>query len=340
MDMLPSSFQRELADATAEFCQQQAPLIAIRRRRDDTTPVESETWLAGAELGFIGLSVPEYVGGHGQRLDDHAMVFRELGRSLLPGPLVATVVATQLAAVAGSNDLAQEFIAGEQRAGFILPRGPEVSEDRMSGQLTLLDAAEADWALACDESGAGLVRTSDLASLTAVSCVDPGSRIANAIADGAPVHCWNTEPAPFLRTGMTLAAAQLVGMAEAALAMTVEYAKTRVQFGEPIGVNQAVKHSCAEMAVAAEAALQQTMFAAISLAEDRHDADFHCRAAKFLAGRAAIDNAGAGIQLHGGMGFTYEHDMHLFLSRAHVLDLILGRGREQLPVILELAAVD
>ena len=142
--------------------------------------------------------------------------------------------------------------------------------------------------------------------------------------------------APVFHSAMVLLAAQLVGIAEASLAMACEFAKTRVQFGKPIGVNQAVKHCCADMAVAAESALQQTMFAAICINDSRADAEFQTRTAKFIAGRSAIDNASAGIQLHGGMGFTWEHDIHLYLERARVLDLLLGSRTEQLTELLRL----
>jgi alkylation response protein AidB-like acyl-CoA dehydrogenase len=340
MDMLPSAFQLELAEATADFCQQQDPVAIIRTRRGDDSPIEAKTWRAGAELGFIGLSASESLGGQGQGISDHALVCRELGRALLPGPWVATMIATQVAAAAGHNDLARAFIAGDDRAGFVLSRGNEVVDERVRGELTLVDAADAGWMLLCDESGVGLIRTSELACLKPVSCIDPGSRLHSAVADNIEVHCWSSQAAQTLHAANCLAAAQLVGIAEAAMARAVEYASTRIQFGKPIGVNQAIKHRCADMAVATEAALQQTLFASVSVDERRNDVEFHCRAAKFLAGRAAIDNAGAGIQIHGGMGFTYEHDMHLFLSKAHVLDLVMGRGREQLPRILALPAVD
>lgn len=339
MDMLPSSFQHELAEATAQFCAEHAPPSAIRDRdRDDeASALAPKVWLAAADLGFIGLSVPAEAGGHAQGLADHAMVFRELGRSLIPGPFVASVVATQLAVSGGEHELASQFVEGHELAGFALPRGGDLTAEHLSGRVTLVDAPNSGYIVAYNNIGAGLVRVSDLTDAKRLPCIDPGSRLVAATADCAPVACWTLHnDAPVLWSGITLAAAQLVGIAEACLDMTAEYAKTRVQFGQPIGVNQAVKHTCADMAVASDAALQQTLFAAICIVECRSDAQFHSRTAKFIAGRAAINNAGAGIQLHGGMGFTYEHDIHLYLARARVLDVLLGSGVEHLPSVLSL----
>jgi alkylation response protein AidB-like acyl-CoA dehydrogenase len=107
-----------------------------------------------------------------------------------------------------------------------------------------------------------------------------------------------------------------------------------VQFGRPIGVNQAIKHRCADMAVAAEAALSQTLFGAVALTAGRADREFQVLAGKIIASRAAIDGAAANIQIHGGMGFTYEHDAHLYLKRAHVLDLLFGRRADDLAALL------
>jgi alkylation response protein AidB-like acyl-CoA dehydrogenase len=134
-----------------------------------------------------------------------------------------------------------------------------------------------------------------------------------------------------------LTAAFLTGLAAAAAAAATEHAKTRVQFGKPIGVNQAIKHSCVDMAVAAEAAQAQTLFAAIALDTCRSDALLQILSAATVAGSAAVDNAAAGIQVFGGMGYTFENDMHLFLKRAHVLRHLFSEPGE---VLAELLAQD
>jgi alkylation response protein AidB-like acyl-CoA dehydrogenase len=133
---------------------------------------------------------------------------------------------------------------------------------------------------------------------------------------------------------VALSAAFLTGLASAVTEQATEYAKTRIQFGKPIGVHQAIKHACVNMAVAAEAAWEQTLFAAISLHSGRADAEFQVLAAKAVAGHAAVDNSEGTIQVHGGMGYTYEHDVHLYLKRAHVLEHFFGSPREHLSGLL------
>jgi alkylation response protein AidB-like acyl-CoA dehydrogenase len=126
-------------------------------------------------------------------------------------------------------------------------------------------------------------------------------------------------------------------LAAAAAASATEHAKTRVQFGKPIGVHQAIKHACVNMEIAAEAAQAQTFFAAIALAGGRADALLQVLSAVTVAGSAAVDNAAAGIHVFGGMGYTFENDMHLYLKRAHVFRHLFG---EPTDVLAELLAQD
>jgi alkylation response protein AidB-like acyl-CoA dehydrogenase len=119
-------------------------------------------------------------------------------------------------------------------------------------------------------------------------------------------------------------AAALAGMAAAVLEMSVAYAGMREQFGRPIGSFQAVKHHCANMAIAARCARDQTTFAAVALDEGRADAQMQVECAFYVAGSAALENAGKNIQIHGGMGFSDEADPHLFLKRAQLLITIAG----------------
>jgi alkylation response protein AidB-like acyl-CoA dehydrogenase len=339
MDLLPSADQLSLVALAAEFFREQVPVNAIRERRHDTCALAPKAWSAGAELGLLGLSAPESVGGSGQGLDDEALLFRELGRALVPGPLLASVLGARLAALSGSTELARSIVEGRVPiAVLLLGVGNDtarLTSTSLSGRVRLLDADGAGYVLAVGDDGAGLLETAELTDREPEPCIDPGSRLATASVVDVPVRCW--VPAsrdPVSLRGAVLAAAQLVGIAEAARDLATEHARNRVQFGRPIGVNQAIKHRCADMAVAAEAALQQTMFAALALQAGRPDAEFQVRSAKVVAGRAAIGNAGEGIQVHGGMGYTYEHDMHLYLKRAHVLDQLFGSRTAHLGHVL------
>jgi alkylation response protein AidB-like acyl-CoA dehydrogenase len=343
VDLLPSTDQLELVAAAAEFFAEQVPVHAIRDRRDDPSAIAPKVWAAGADLGLLGLSAPANVGGSGRPLEDEALLFRELGRALVPGPFLPSVLGARAAALAGRGDLARFVVEGHSTVGASLLRGGAGTAGitaapgarTLNGPLRLVDAAGAEHILVVDDAGAGLVETAALSDVTAVESIDPGSRLATATADGVPVTCWvPAEQDPVRLRGLVLAAAQLVGIAEAVRDLSTSYAGTRVQFGRPIGVNQAIKHRCADMAVAAEAALQQTVFAAVSLGSGRPDAEFQVLAAKVIAGRAAIRNAAEGIQVHGGMGYTYEHDAHLFLKRAHVVDLVMGSSVDHLAPLL------
>jgi alkylation response protein AidB-like acyl-CoA dehydrogenase len=340
VDLLPSADQLELVGLAAEFFTEQLPISRIRERRDEPTATTRKLWSAAAELGLLGVSATEDVGGLGLELDDEVLLFRELGRRLVPGPFVASVLGARLAARTGRLDLARAIVTGETVVGLAQRRdGPPTEGSSLAGRFDLFDAPETDYLLVVDDSGAGLVETKTLSDIQRIECVDPGTRLDSARAEGVPVLCWVPVNDESVRQrGLVLASAVLVGIAEAVRDMSVEHARTRVQFGRPIGVNQAIKHVCADMAVAAEAALEQTLFAAISLRSGRPDAEFQVLAATVVAGRAATDNAAAGIQVHGGMGYTDEHDAHLFLKRALVLEQFFGTGRDRLGRLLTAGA--
>jgi alkylation response protein AidB-like acyl-CoA dehydrogenase len=340
VDLLPSPDQLELVSLASEFFAEQTPIAAIRERRDEPGAITRKLWSAAAELGLLGVSAAEAIGGLGLDLDDEVLLFRELGRRLVPGPFVASVLGARLAARTGQPDLARAIVAGDVMAGLAQRRdGPPGDGHSLTGRFDLFDAPETGYLLLVDASGAGLLEVAALRDIRPLDCIDPGTRLATARADGVRPVCWvPAADEPIRLRGAVLASAILVGIAEAVRDASVEHAKNRVQFGRPIGVNQAIKHACVDMAVAAEAALEQTLFAAISLRSGRPDAEFQVLAANVVAGRAAIDNAAAGIQVHGGMGYTDEHHAHLYLKRAHVLDQFFGTSRDSLGALLAAAA--
>jgi alkylation response protein AidB-like acyl-CoA dehydrogenase len=340
VDLLPSPDQLELVGVASEFFADQMPIGRIRERRHEPAAITRKLWSAAAELGLLGVSAAEDVGGLGLGLDDEALLFREMGRRLVPGPFLASVLGAWLAARTGQEDLARAIVAGDVMVGLAQRRDGQPGDGRsLTGQFDLFDATETDYLLFTDPAGAGLLETASLRDVGPVDCIDPGTRLATGRAEDASLVSWLPAGDELVRLrGLVLASAILVGIAEAARDASVEHAKTRVQFGRPIGVNQAIKHACVDMAVAAEAALEQTLFAAISLGSGRPDAEFQVLAANVVAGRAAIGNAAAGIQVHGGMGYTDEHNAHLFLKRAHVLDQFFGTSRDSLGGLLAAGA--
>jgi len=154
--------------------------------------------------------------------------------------------------------------------------------------------------------------------------IDPTRRLGDVRFSGIAAPPLAGDAATLRTLATLLAAAEAVGVAERTLEDSVEYAKVRQQFGRPIGSFQAVKHRCADMAVRAEVARSLTTFAAVALAEGEETAPRHVAAAKVLASDAALANAADNIQNHGGMGFTWEADAHIYLKRAWLLEHALG----------------
>jgi alkylation response protein AidB-like acyl-CoA dehydrogenase len=337
VDLLPSQEQLELTRLAAEFFADQLPVSGIRERRAEPAAITRATWAAAAEIGLFGVSAAEDLGGLGLGLDDEVLLFCELGRQLVPGPFIASVLGARLAGLGGDAGLARKIVAGDAVVGLAQRRSGRdlAAGGPLTGQFDLFDAVDADYLLVVEPSGAGLIEKAAIGGIETVDCIDPGTRLATVTADGAPVACWvPAEVEPLRLRGLALASAVLVGISQAVTELSVEHAKNRVQFGRPIGVNQAIKHACVDMAVAAEAALEQTLFGAICLRSGRDDAEFQVMAAKVVSGRAAVGNAAHCIQVHGGMGYTDEHNAHLYLKRAHVLDQFFGSSRESLAGVL------
>jgi alkylation response protein AidB-like acyl-CoA dehydrogenase len=282
--------------------------------------VDSAVWRECAELGWFALGLPERLGGSGGVLADEVLVLREVGRALAPGPFVATVLGARVAAFAGQDQLAGEIASGATRVALALPDGATASTSGLSGALWLVDASDADYALATTPDLGMLVAVTDLRDTVAEPCIDDGTRLATARADAVPAVALVTAATdPVYRRGLVLSAAMQVGIAEGSRDLAVEHAKSRVQFDRPIGSNQAVKHPCADMALRCEAGWAQTIVAALSRDEGRADADVQSDIAWIVATDAAERNAAAALQIHGGMGFTFESDVNLYLKRSHVL---------------------
>jgi alkylation response protein AidB-like acyl-CoA dehydrogenase len=171
----------------------------------------------------------------------------------------------------------------------------------------------------------GLRERTEFTAITAVDSLDEAVLLERAVASNSAPYAWvSAERSPLPRRAALLICAQLVGVAEAAKDNAVAYAKTREQFGQPIGAFQALKHECAEMAVQCEAAYAQTFFAGLAQNSGLGDCAFECAVASLLTTEAALSNARANIQIHGGIGFTSECDAHRYLKRAHLLSQLGG----------------
>jgi alkylation response protein AidB-like acyl-CoA dehydrogenase len=299
--------------------------------------VPEALWQECAELGLLTLGLDEESGGSGRSLDDEALLFIELGKRLAPGPFLACTLAARVAAGCGDVELAERIGAGRTRVALAVLRGDGGAQP-LKGTFDLFEPAGAGYALVVARSGSALFEIDSFGRLTPVVAADPGTRMASATVESAePLHWLPAEDEWIWARATVLAAAYLTGLATAAAAAATEHAKTRQQFGKPIGVHQAIKHTCVDMEIAAEAAQAQTFFAAIALADGRADALLQVLSAATVAGSAAVDNAAAGIQVFGGMGYTFENDMHLYLKRALVFRHLFG---EPTDVLAELLAQD
>jgi len=309
MNLAPSEFQTELAATARRWLDRELPLPRMRERAADDRLPDDAAWRGGADLGWLGLGLPAQYGGLGLGAAEEVMVFRELGRTLAPGPFLASVLGGHAAATAGERDLAAAIVAGRRRVGAIV--GERV-----------LDARPGDLALSLDAAGGGLAELVETEPLDALDPLVPVARVVRStplLRVAAP---------GLLARGHVLVAAQLLGIIDAVRDMSVAYARSRTQFGRPIGAFQAVKHRCAEMAVAGYATVGQVHQAALYVDAGRPDAAFHAAAAFVLAARGAYRSAADNIQNHGGIGFTWEHDAHLYLKRASVLANVFGPLRD------------
>ncbi|WP_395108055.1 acyl-CoA dehydrogenase family protein [Actinomadura sp. SCN-SB] len=338
MDLLPTAEQQSIADTAAEFLRNEMSTALIRGGRGDAACVPAVAWKEGAALGLLGLSLPEEHGGADAGLAEEMLVFREVGRIPAPGPFLSCVLGARVAAVAGDADLAASIVGGDAQVGLGLPRPGTVSGPiRLDGPLDLLDVPVPGHVLLIAEDGAGLVHTDALSDVNPGEAIDPGVRISDAVAGNAPLlHYIPADREPLYLRATVLTAALLTGIAEAVRDASVAHAKTREQFGRPIGVHQAIKHRCADMAVRAEAAMAQTFFAAIAVDEGRPDAELQARSALIVAARAARLGAAENVQIHGGIGYTFEADAHLYVKRAEVWSQVLGGRAGHLDRLLRL----
>jgi alkylation response protein AidB-like acyl-CoA dehydrogenase len=338
MDLLPTEDQQSIADTAAEFLRKELSAANVRAWRDEPATVPAATWKEGAALGLLGLSLPEDLGGAGAGLVEETLVFREIGRIPAPGPFLSSVLGARLAAAAGDGDLASSIASGALPVGLgMLSPGDALTRPSLDARLDLLDVAAPGLFLVLAEDGAALVHTDALSHITPLKAVDPAVRLAEAVAEDAPfVHYVPAEREPLFTRAAVLVSALLCGITEAVRDASVSHAKTREQFGRPIGVNQAIKHRCADMALRAESVVAQTSFAATAVEASRVDAEFQARSALIVAAEAAVWGAAANVQVHGGIGYTFEHDAHLYVKRAEVWSRVLGARGEHLDRLLRL----
>ena len=294
----PCIEQRAIADAFGESLRELLPLERVHVSRGES----DDAWAQLEEIGLFSIALPEDAGGSGLGAAEEALIAMELGRCLAAPSVFATIGATHAPVAHGQAAVAR--VAAGYRAG---ERCVVVSDPAARG--VLLRDGDAAWLCPVPASGNPIDDVLWHAGLESVAA--PG------------VESIRFEDAGVLRLRLNDAAA-LAGVAACALDMGVAYAKERRQFGRQIGSFQAVKHHCANMAIAARNATDQVAFAAVAIDEGRGDASLQVDCALLVAGTAALRNSATNIQIHGGIGFSEEAHPHVLLKRSQLLVTIAG----------------
>ena len=345
-----SDEQNLLRDQAARFLGDHAAPRAIL---DGDAAFDRDLWRGMAELGWMGTTIPEAHGGLGLGHEELCVIAEELGRALAPTPFSSSVyLATEAILLAGSDAQKQTYLPklarGEAIGCFAIAEGvgaptPKtiavtLADGKLHGEKQpVADGDVADFAVVLARSGglslcivdldaAGVVRET-------VPTVDPTrshARIAfddaNAAPLGKPGHGWALTGEIFDRAAVLIAFEQLGG-AQACLDMAVDYARNRYAFGRPIGSFQAIKHKLADVYIATEIARSNAHYGAWALASGAADLPVAAAAARVAASTAYNLAARENIQTHGGLGFTWESDCHLYYRRAKLLSLALGGER-------------
>jgi alkylation response protein AidB-like acyl-CoA dehydrogenase len=360
MDARFTEEQELLRRSAREMLVRECPMSLVRAQLGDPRGAVGSLWDRISEAGWTGLGFGEDVGGAGLGLVDQVVLLEELGRVLAPGPYFATVLLGG-AAIDLAGDAAQRrrwlpgITSGTTRATLAFLEDVErwdaaaiqlVAERNGNGfrlqgaKRFVLEACCADLLVVAARTGAGEegvalfaldARTPGVATLPA-ALIDGTRKFATLRFDAVQVSRDALLPggwpvlARVLDRARVALCAEMIGAAERVLELSVAYAKTREQFGQPIGAFQAIQHKCADMLVALEGAKSATYAAAWALQENEVDAPVAAAMAKAFTSDAFAKIAGDGIQIHGGLGFTWEQDLHLYYKRAKSSERLFGNG--------------
>lgn len=345
--------QQALRTAVRRFCAENFGEATVRRLMESDPTFDPAVWRRlGSELGVLGMSVPEADGGVGGSLVDQAVAVEEFGATLACGPLFGTVYLAIPALVAcpssdARDDLLGALVEGERSAAFT-PDPVTVSGATLTGTAAqVVDATAADVLLipatgsdgpglyAVDLNGSGVQRD----PLVTMDLTRPQARIT---LDGAPgTLLAGPEEAERVIThavhvGSALLAVEQVGAAQHLLDLSVDYAKSRLQFGRQIGSFQAIKHKLADMLVDLEHARSAAYHAVWALADGSDDPALATSIAQALCSSAFSRIAADAIQVHGGIGFTWEHQAHLYFKRAATDAALLGSAEQHRALVADM----
>jgi alkylation response protein AidB-like acyl-CoA dehydrogenase len=346
--------QQAIKEAARGFLARDYTSERIRELIDTDHGFEDSDWRGMAELGWTGLALPEDYGGQGLGTVDLGVVFEEMGYALAPSPLLSNTVVGLVLAACGSDEQKERWLrplaAGELRGTPALhdadtPARPGefAMEARGEGdgvvldgeKVLVMDAAAADLFLVATADGRRhlVEQGADGLTVTPETSIDPTRKLYSVRFDGVRVGADATLPAeaedypPVFHRVCVAVAAELTGICQRALEMAVDYAKEREQFGRPIGSYQAVSHRCAQMLLETENSRSVTLYAAWTADAEPESLPLAASMAKAYASDAGVRVTDAAIQVHGGIGFTWEHDLHFFLKRATLDAAMFGEAK-------------
>jgi 3-oxochol-4-en-24-oyl-CoA dehydrogenase len=329
---------RALAQSVADFLANRQSRAAARSLLDAEADALPAFWAELANLGLLGLHVPEELGGSGFGLPETLVVAEQMGRYLAPGPFVPTVITSAVLVAAGPDELRKRLLPG-------LADGSVIGAAALGGEVSYADGAAT--------GKAGVVISGHLADVLLVPAgddvlvversaggvqamvpanLDQSRRAARVTLDAAAATVLPGARRLLTDVARAVLAAEAVGVAAETTEQAAEYAKVRQQFGRPIATFQAVKHHCANMLIAAELASAATWDAGRAGLGGGDQFSYTAAIAAVLAVPAAVGNANLNIQVHGGIGFTWEHDAHLYLRRAAAVAAVLDTEQAAIEV--------
>ena len=335
--------QEILRDSARSFFAGECPMSEVRRLMATDTAYDPALWRKLSEQGYTGIIFPEEYGGVGLGKVELILLMEEAGRALLPGPFFSTVVFSgSVIDAAATPEQKRKYLApicqGERRATAAVLESTaswDLSDLKMAAvggklngeKLFVSDAAIADWILVLVQNGVFLVeKGAPGLTIRAMASMDLTRKLHAVQFHDTPAEKLGdlARAMPAIDVATAALVAEIVGGMQQTLDMAVEYAKTRQQFGKTIGTFQAVQHQCADMYLETESSRSAAYYAAWALQENVPDAAAAVSIAKIYASDAGRTVGNRGIQIHGGMGFTWENDLHLYYRRAKASETTLG----------------
>jgi alkylation response protein AidB-like acyl-CoA dehydrogenase len=293
---------------------------------------DEDAWKELCELGWPGIFIDEEYGGQGLGAVELIILMEELGYALAPVPFLSNAAAGLMIQAAGSDEQKQRWLpgiaSGEARGAAGLVRGDEAK--------LVPDGDGAELIVLCSADGVAVVERS-AAEVEPVATMDSTRRYARVRAGGG--EALEGEAGPGIGAGLLALSAELTGVAQRAMEMAVEYARDRKQFGRPIGSYQAVSHRCAQMLLETEGARSATYYGAWTADAEPASLELAASMAKAYASDAGWRVCSSSLQVHGGIGFTWEHDLHFFLKRAKVDGLLWGSASEHRERVAGMSAI-